>query len=128
MRRVFETGVLQTVPEIKAEVAAVIVDAVTVWRTTALVEEPTPEWLEGYLRNEVGRLYHSWDRNDGLWAIYGFFCFKRRTAEQFTEALEDLCTFLKIPTSETQFLKVRGQIAYGRIVRPIYEATMLHLS
>eukprot|EP00976_Prorocentrum_cordatum_P018571 376470-Prorocentrum_minimum.AAC.1 len=43
MRRVFETGVPQAAPEVKAEVAAVIVDAVTVWRTTALVEEPTRE-------------------------------------------------------------------------------------
>jgi hypothetical protein len=75
-------------------------------RETVVTEEVNIPWLRRYLTHEAVVHYHSWDVRDSVWAIFSYFCWKIRSAEEFEAAHRDLCAVAQISEDETQLWSV----------------------
>lgn len=72
----------------------VLVDAVQVWFEGQLEEAPTKAWLKDYLETEVLSVYEGFNSLDGIFSVYGYYCFQETSYDRWLEALIALATIV----------------------------------
>eukprot|EP00873_Tetraselmis_striata_P027160 jgi/Tetstr1/447424/TSEL_034857.t1 len=102
LRLIRRTGSSLVSASASRDCAQLFISAVESWRERAVTEEVNVPWLRRYLTEEAVAIYRSWDVRDSVWAIFSFFCWKIRDAEQFQEAHRDLCMVAQISERETR--------------------------
>jgi hypothetical protein len=100
-------------------------------REIVVTEEVNIPWLRRYLTHEAVADYHSWDVRDSVWAIFSFFCWKIRSAEEFEAAHRDLCAVAQISEHETKLWSVvqdeRREKDKGGLGVDFDDAALMHI-
>ena len=67
-----------------------VVNAVESWLTASLKESPTRSWLTNYLTADLFNVYQAFNKLDGIFAVYAFFCFDEKGYADWLGAFESL--------------------------------------